>query len=61
MPDGQINASTFLAVERWRRTAKPGVLVGFQGGRLDEGAPDQWSSLLVTPGSELRGQFEITG
>ncbi|WSQ50914.1 DNRLRE domain-containing protein [Streptomyces sp. NBC_01218] len=61
LPDGQIDASTFLAVELWFKTTKPGVLVGFQGGKLDEGNPGQWSPLLITTDGKLRGQFEVTG
>ncbi|MFD6420903.1 LamG-like jellyroll fold domain-containing protein [Streptomyces sp. NPDC060198] len=61
LPDGQIDASTFLAVELWFKTTKPGVLVGFQEGRLDEGKPAHYSPLAITADGKLRGQFEVTG
>ncbi|MGW7287761.1 LamG-like jellyroll fold domain-containing protein [Streptomyces sp. NPDC054847] len=61
LPEGEVEASTFLAVELWFKTTRPGVLVAFQGGRLNEGKPQYWSPLAITSDGKLRGQFEITG
>lgn len=61
LPDEALSTSAFLSVELWFKTAKPGVLLGFQGGALDDGQPDHWSPLAVGSDGKLRGQFEITG
>ncbi|RBL83769.1 laminin G, partial [Streptomyces cavourensis] len=61
LPEGTLSTSSFLSVELWFKTARPGVLLGFQGGELDGGQPDHWSPLAVGNDGKLRAQFEING
>ncbi|MER7955938.1 LamG-like jellyroll fold domain-containing protein [Streptomyces sp. NPDC096030] len=61
LPEGALQASTFLSLELWFKTAKPGVLVGFQGGELEDGTPHYYSPLAIDTAGKLRGQFEMTG
>ncbi|MEW9512519.1 LamG-like jellyroll fold domain-containing protein [Streptomyces bacillaris] len=61
LPEGALSTSSFLSVELWFKTARPGVLLGFQGGELDGGQPDHWSPLAVGNDGKLRAQFEING
>ncbi|MFF8607691.1 LamG-like jellyroll fold domain-containing protein [Streptomyces sp. NPDC015346] len=61
LPEAALQASTFLSLELWFKTTKPGVLVGFQGGELEDGIPHYWSPLAIDTAGKLRGQFEITG
>ncbi|MFF3398117.1 LamG-like jellyroll fold domain-containing protein [Streptomyces sp. NPDC002659] len=61
VPENTLRTSTFLSVELWFKTTKPGVLVGFQGGDLDDGQPEYASPLAIDTAGKLRGQYEITG
>ncbi|MFF3317355.1 LamG-like jellyroll fold domain-containing protein [Streptomyces sp. NPDC003035] len=63
LPETALQASTFLSLELWFKTTKPGVLVGFQGGELEDGVPNPhyYSPLAIDTAGKLRGQFEITG
>ncbi|MDH2387249.1 DNRLRE domain-containing protein [Streptomyces sp. HNM0663] len=61
LPDDTLRTSTFLSVELWFKTTEPGVLMGFQGGPLEDGRPVYWSPIAIGDDGRLRGQFEITG
>lgn len=61
LPDDMLRTSAFLSVELWFKTREPGVLLGFQGGALEDGQPDHWSPLAIGNDGKLRGQFEISG
>ncbi|WP_129838069.1 LamG-like jellyroll fold domain-containing protein [Streptomyces sp. RFCAC02] len=58
LPHDTIRNTTFLSVELWFRTTSPGVLVGFQSDRLEDGKPTSWSPpLTVDTNGKLRGYF----
>ncbi|MFJ9614951.1 LamG-like jellyroll fold domain-containing protein [Streptomyces noursei] len=58
LPEDTLRTSTFLTTELWFKTTSPGVLVGFQDGRLDEGQPGDWvPPLTVDRDGKLRGQY----
>jgi RHS repeat-associated protein len=61
LPEATLQASTFLSLELWFKTTESGVLVGFQGGELEDGFPHHYSPLAIDTAGKLRGQFEITG
>lgn len=53
LPESTLRTSTFLSVELWFKTTKPGVLMGFQNSRLDDDAPSNW-----TPHPARRSRWE---
>ncbi|MFV8127912.1 LamG-like jellyroll fold domain-containing protein [Streptomyces syringium] len=58
LPEDTLRTSTFLTTELWFKTTKPGVLVGFQDGRLDDGEPGDWTpALSVDKSGKLVGQY----
>ncbi|MEU2359777.1 LamG-like jellyroll fold domain-containing protein [Streptomyces noursei] len=58
LPEDTLRTSTFLTTELWFKTTSPGVLVGFQDGRLDEGRPGDWvPPLTIDRDGKLRGQY----
>ncbi|WP_406505326.1 LamG-like jellyroll fold domain-containing protein [Streptomyces sp. NBC_00212] len=58
LPQNTLRTSTFLSVELWFKTSKPGVLMGFQNGRLEDGAPSNWTpTLAIGADGKLRGQY----
>ncbi|MEU4211514.1 LamG-like jellyroll fold domain-containing protein [Streptomyces sp. NPDC026206] len=58
LPEDTLRTSTFLTTELWFKTTKPGVLVGFQDGRLDDGQPNDWTpALSVNSSGKLVGQY----
>nr|WP_234430898.1 LamG-like jellyroll fold domain-containing protein [Streptomyces sp. NRRL F-4489] len=58
LPEDTLRTSTFLTTELWFKTTTPGVLVGFQDGRLDEGQPGDWvPPLTIDRDGKLRGQY----
>ncbi|MFF4155496.1 LamG-like jellyroll fold domain-containing protein [Streptomyces sp. NPDC001678] len=58
LPEDTIRTSTSLTTELWFKTAKPGVLVGFQDGRLADGEPNDWTpTLAVDKNGKLIGQY----
>ncbi|WP_234042482.1 LamG-like jellyroll fold domain-containing protein [Streptomyces marianii] len=61
IPENTLRTSTFLSVELWFKTTKPGVLLGFQGGDIDAGQPEYASPIAIDTAGRLRAQFEITG
>ncbi|MFD7098499.1 LamG-like jellyroll fold domain-containing protein [Streptomyces xanthophaeus] len=59
IPEATLSASKILTVELWFKTAKPGVLVGFQDKRLSDGQPNWFNPVLaVDTAGRLRGGFE---
>ncbi|MEU1780508.1 LamG-like jellyroll fold domain-containing protein [Streptomyces abikoensis] len=58
LPEDTIRTSTSLTTELWFKTTKPGVLVGFQDGRLADGQPNDWTpTLSVNSSGKLVGQY----
>ncbi|MEU5051888.1 LamG-like jellyroll fold domain-containing protein [Streptomyces sp. NPDC021096] len=58
LPEDTIRTSTSLTTELWFKTTKPGVLVGFQDGRLADGEPNDWTpALSVNSAGKLVGQY----
>ncbi len=58
LPEDTIRTSTSLTTELWFKTTKPGVLVGFQDGRLADGEPNDWTpTLSVNSSGKLVGQY----
>ncbi|MEU1310133.1 LamG-like jellyroll fold domain-containing protein [Streptomyces cinnamoneus] len=58
LPEDTLRTSTFLTTELWFKTTKPGVLVGFQDGRLADGQPNDWTpALSVNSAGKLVGQY----
>ncbi|MFJ6934766.1 LamG-like jellyroll fold domain-containing protein [Streptomyces sp. NPDC101132] len=59
LPEASLSSSTVLSTELWFKTTKPGVLLGFQDGRLTDGRPDHYDPVLaVDSAGKLRGAFE---
>ncbi|AWZ10381.1 laminin G [Streptomyces sp. ICC4] len=62
LPEAALSASKVLSLELWFKTAKPGVLVGFQDKRITDGKPYMWNpALVVDTTGKLRGGFELAG
>ncbi|WP_432747297.1 DNRLRE domain-containing protein [Streptomyces sp. JH002] len=62
LPHDTLRSSTFLTVEMWFRTTESGVLLGFQNGRLEDGAPDEKNPVLtVDSNGRLSGLFTVEG
>ncbi|MCY0954111.1 LamG-like jellyroll fold domain-containing protein [Streptomyces sp. H27-S2] len=60
IPEATLSSSKILTVELWFKTAKPGVLLGFQDKRLSDGKPNRWSpALTIDTAGKLRGGFEL--
>ncbi|MFD3326593.1 LamG-like jellyroll fold domain-containing protein [Streptomyces sp. NPDC058701] len=60
IPEATLSSSKVLTVELWFKTAKPGVLLGFQDKRLSDGKPNRWSpALTIDTSGRLRGGFEL--
>lgn len=60
LPHDTLRASTFLTVQLWFRTTEPGVLLGFQNGRLEDGAPEGKNPVLaVDSDGRLSGLFTV--
>ncbi|GHF66160.1 hypothetical protein GCM10010218_54560 [Streptomyces mashuensis] len=58
LPEDTLRTSTFLTTELWFKTTKPGVLVGFQDGRLADGEPNDWTpALSIDMSGKLVGQY----
>ncbi len=58
LPEDTLRTSTSLTTELWFKTTKPGVLVGFQDGRLTDGQPGDWTpALSVNSAGKLVGQY----
>ncbi|WP_258527915.1 LamG-like jellyroll fold domain-containing protein, partial [Streptomyces sp. NBRC 110611] len=58
LPEDTLRTSTFLTTELWFKTTQPGVLVGFQDGRLDEGRPVDWvPPMAIDKDGKLRAQY----
>ncbi|AYG85302.1 tRNA nuclease WapA [Streptomyces hundungensis] len=57
LPENTLRTSTFLSVELWFQTTKPGVLMGFQNSRLED-TPGNWTpTLAVSADGKLHGQY----
>ncbi|MEU6051075.1 LamG-like jellyroll fold domain-containing protein [Streptomyces xanthochromogenes] len=57
LPENTLRTSTFLSVELWFQTTRPGVLMGFQNSRLED-TPGNWTpTLAVGADGKLRGQY----
>ncbi|MEU7230348.1 LamG-like jellyroll fold domain-containing protein [Streptomyces chrestomyceticus] len=59
LPKDTLRTSTFLTTELWFKTTKPGILMGFQDGALDQGHPDSdWvPPLAIDQDGKLRAQY----
>nr|WP_308434583.1 LamG-like jellyroll fold domain-containing protein [Streptomyces melanogenes] len=58
LPENTLRTSTFLSVELWFKTSKPGVLMGFQNRPLEDDAPGNWTpTLAIGADGKLRGQY----
>ncbi len=61
LPDDTLRTTTFLTIELWFKTTSPGVLVGFQNGRLEDGYPSQKNPPLTVDANGKLSGFFYTG
>ncbi|WP_461032685.1 LamG-like jellyroll fold domain-containing protein [Streptomyces mayteni] len=61
LPHDTLRTTTFLSIELWFRTTGPGVLVGFQSQRLEDGQPESWTPPLTVDANGKLSGYLFTG
>ncbi|TDC19778.1 DNRLRE domain-containing protein, partial [Streptomyces sp. 8K308] len=61
LPHDTLRTTTFLTVELWFRTTQPGVLMGFQNQRLEDGRPESWTPPLTVDANGRLSGYLFTG
>ncbi|MFD5318542.1 LamG-like jellyroll fold domain-containing protein [Streptomyces sp. NPDC127098] len=61
LPHDTLRTTTFLTVELWFRTTQPGVLMGFQSQRLEDGRPESWTPPLTVDANGKLSGYLFTG
>ncbi|TDC70012.1 LamG-like jellyroll fold domain-containing protein, partial [Streptomyces hainanensis] len=61
LPHDTLRTTTFLSIELWFRTTGPGVLMGFQSQRLEDGKPESWTPPLTVDANGRLSGYLFTG